>query len=310
MIYHGKLACPCFKRATLRHEGDVFFCSEAACVHAAHGFRNTLSGKPIFISPSNTDTVFSEMGVSLVPRGSSFLKHLFRRLYGNLNSTSFQNSTEFLRLCMENVAVPNILIIGSGEVGVGVNALYDSSANIVGIDVYDSDTVDLICDGHFLPFADMTFDGVWIQAVLEHVVRPDDVVKEIHRVLKSDGIVYAETPFMQQVHEGAFDFGRFTLLGHRYLFRHFTVVRMGGVGGPGEVLAWSIRSFVIGIFRLRTLALVMWVLTVVPLKIFDKLADKRAEYDFSSGVFFLGRKSSIVLTPKELVELYAGFGGK
>ena len=35
------------------------------------------------------------------------------------------------------------------------------------------------------------------------------------------GIVYAETPFMQQVHEGAYDFTRYTVLGHRYLFKKF-----------------------------------------------------------------------------------------
>ena len=35
-----------------------------------------------------------------------------------------------------------------------------------------------------------------VQAGLEHVRDPWQVVAEIHRVLKDDGLVYAETPFM------------------------------------------------------------------------------------------------------------------
>ena len=60
----------------------------------------------------------------------------------------------------------------------------------------------IICDAHDLPFSDETFDGVIVQAVLEHVVDPYRCVEEIHRVLNEEGIVYAETPFMQQVHGG------------------------------------------------------------------------------------------------------------
>jgi SAM-dependent methyltransferase len=41
----------------------------------------------------------------------------------------------------------------------------------------------------------------WIQAVLEHALDPPVVVAEIYRVLKPGGLVYADTPFMQRVHE-------------------------------------------------------------------------------------------------------------
>ena len=52
-------------------------------------------------------------------------------------------------------------------------------------------------------------------------------MKEIYRVLKSDGIVYIETPFMQQVHGGKYDFTRFTYLGHRRLFARFQEIESG-----------------------------------------------------------------------------------
>ena len=95
-----------------------------------------------------------------------------------------------------------------------------------------------------MPLQSNSFDGVWIQAVLEHVVEPSKVVSEIYRVLKTHGIVYAETPFMQQVHEGAYDFTRYTVLGHRYLFKDFEMIGIGGNKGPELVLAWAFRYFV------------------------------------------------------------------
>ena len=68
----------------------------------------------------------------------------------------------------------------------------------------------LICDAHNIPFAEGSFDGVVAQAVLEHVLDPYSCVAEIYRVLKPAGLVYVETPFMQQVHMGRYDFTRFT----------------------------------------------------------------------------------------------------
>ena len=44
--------------------------------------------------------------------------------------------------------------------------------------------------------------------------------------------------FMQQVHERAYDFTRFTQSGHRWLFRRFSEVSAGPVGGAGVALAW------------------------------------------------------------------------
>ena len=51
----------------------------------------------------------------------------------------------------------------------------------------------------------------WIQAVLEHVLSPESVVKEIFRVIKNDGIVYSEIPFMQQIHMGKNDFNKYSI---------------------------------------------------------------------------------------------------
>ena len=68
--------------------------------------------------------------------------------------------------------------------GSGTEKFYQQKdLEIVGIDVYESQFVDVVCDAHYLPFKNNNFDGVWIQAVLEHVVEPRIVAAEIFRVL-------------------------------------------------------------------------------------------------------------------------------
>ncbi len=195
-----------------------------------------------------------------------------------------------------------VLVIGGGSVGDGMKALYSGKFEVIGTDIYPSPNVSLICDGHKLPFVSETFDAVVIQAVLEHVVEPNVVVAEVHRVLKSSGFVFAETPFMQQVHEGAYDFTRFTMSGHRWLFRAFDEINAGVVQGPGTALLWSIGYFVRSIGcsqRMATLitATFFWV---------RKLERRnRLWRDAASGVYFLGSKSAGTMQANQLPAYYA-----
>jgi SAM-dependent methyltransferase len=201
-------------------------------------------------------------------------------------------------------SAPRLLIVGGGGVGNGAEALYDDdNVNVIGTDVYRSAHTTVIADGHHLPFADESVDGVWIQAVLEHVLDPREVVAEIHRVLRRDGLVFADTPFMQQVHEGAYDFTRFTLSGHRWLFRHFTLVDAGISAGAGVATLWSLRYLVrmlTGSTKLGTLvaAACGW------LRLFDKFFDNRDAADAASGVYFYGRKSAVSISPKDVIAYY------
>src|SRR4029453_19428423 len=57
------------------------------------------------------------------------------------------------------------------------------------------------------------------------------------------GLVYSEAGFIHQVHGGAFDFNRFTHLGHRRLWRFFDEVDSGAQRGPGTPLLSSAEYF-------------------------------------------------------------------
>lgn len=203
-----------------------------------------------------------------------------------------------------------ILVIGGGSVGSGLQQLYnDPTIELIAFDIYASPVVQFIADGHAIPLADGSVDGVVIQAVLEHVLEPTVVTQEIHRVLRIGGIVYADTPFMQQVHEGAYDFTRFTDSGHRYLFRSFERIDSGAVAGPGTALLWSIRYFTRALTRSSRLGELVG-LCFFWLSYTDPLLDRGYSIDAASSVFFLGRKVTNQISQAEIVSYYqGGLGG-
>jgi SAM-dependent methyltransferase len=253
MLDKTKLVCPCENRSTLKDIGEGYICKDQNCIH--HSNKNSFNlngGVPVIISEEKTDTLCESSRVaSYVSRQSretlvgKIITHA-KKLQGT-SPASKKNCEDFLTFVSANSENPRILIIGSGEVGSAADRLNTAGVKVTGIDIYVTEYVDLVCDAHYLPFESESFDGVWIQAVLEHVMDPAKVVNEIHRVLRKDGTVYAETAFMQPVHEGAYDFTRFTVLGHRYLFKSFDLVDMGGVASVVSSLSWAIKYFFLAV---------------------------------------------------------------
>jgi SAM-dependent methyltransferase len=185
-----------------------------------------------------------------------------------------------------------VLIIGGGVVGHGTSYLFsDPDVEVVSFDVYPSASTQFVADGHHIPLAESSFDGVFIQAVLEHVLSPSGIVSEILRVLKPKGVVYSETAFMQQVHEGAHDYTRFSERGHRWLFREFEEIYAGPIGGPALQFVWSIDYLVRGLTRSRRTGLLVRKVVSI-LERLDGLVPLEHCVDSAPAVFFLGRKST------------------
>jgi SAM-dependent methyltransferase len=201
---------------------------------------------------------------------------------------------------------PLVLVVGGGTIGNGTEALYaDPRLRLIAFDVYASSVTQFIADAHQIPLADASVDAVVIQAVLEHVTDPRRVVDEIHRVLRGDGIVYAETPFLQQVHAGPYDFHRYTSSGHRYLFRGFEEIAAGGVAGPGTQLLWSVDHLVRALVR-SELAGKLARLVFFWLRYLDRLVPATFTMDNATAYYFLGRRAVSELTPREIVDYYRG----
>ena len=196
-----------------------------------------------------------------------------------------------------------ILIIGGGSIGNGMKNFYsfliDSDFEFQSIDVYLSKNINALADAHYLPYGDKYFDQVIIQAVLEHVISPRKVVSEIYRVLNIGGIVYSEVPFLQSVHEGPYDFFRFTHSGHRWLFRDFQEISSGALQGGFSSLLFISSYTISGLFRNRYIGIIIRMFLSKLCALLDRLVGKRWNIDIACGSFFLGKKENNYLNKKD-----------
>jgi SAM-dependent methyltransferase len=248
-------------------------------------------------------------------KSESKLKKFVRDVIPNIskNIKSPANYQEMSQRLLQRSPQPIVLVIGGSALGEGMEHFVNNQAiDLVESDVSFGARTMLISDAHDLPFQDESFDGVIIQAVLEHVIDPYRCCTEIHRVLKDRGLVYAETPFVQQVHNSPYDFTRFTHLGHRRLFRQFEEIESGAGCGPGMALAWSYQYFLLSFTTSKILRRILTIFarfTSFYLKYFDYyLIDKPGTLDAASGYYFMGTKSDRILTDKDLIALYRGGG--
>jgi SAM-dependent methyltransferase len=202
-----------------------------------------------------------------------------------------------------------VLVIGCGQQKEEIQSYFDySGTNLVFCDVDKSSNVDLFCDAHQLPFRPESFDGVISTAVMEHVLKPWVVAEEIHRVLKPSAFLYSEIPFLQAVHEGPYDFMRFTLGGHRVLFEKFDELDSGVVAGPGTALNWMVVEFIRAIPRNRRISILARMITLF-LFAWTKYVDfafgqvRRAQ-EAASCTYFYGRRRETAISPAEIIKRY------
>lgn len=266
-----------------------------------------IHGLPVLIDFSNSIVDEAAIFHSPVVRPSygRLSKHI-RKLVAHPQKTTRDNIKYFVRLLKEITNKPKVLIIGGASIGAETQCLYsDPDIHVVAFDIFASDYIQFIADAHSIPLPDSYFDGVLIQAVLEHVLDPVRVVSEIHRVLGKDRCVYSETPFLQHVHEAGYDFTRFTEIGHRYLFKDFAVIKSGALSGAGTQLLWSLDFFFRGLFRSRNVGK-LFKLLFFWLKYFDSLIPEPYSIDAACGIFFLGRKSDVSISCKSIIDCYKG----
>lgn len=115
----------------------------------------------------------------------------------------------------------NLCIGGAGRAAPGY----------VNLDLFAVPGVDVAADAELLPFPADIFERVECDAVLEHVRRPEVVMREIERVLAPGGYAHLVTPFCHPFHEYPSDYRRFSLDGLKEL-----------AGGSLEVVAEGWRT--------------------------------------------------------------------
>lgn len=297
--------CPTCKLGKIVFEPSKVICVNSNCNKEF----DVISDKPILIdfnkSVLKEENFKNNIGKSEILRNEgSLYKFLRKILFGDGLITS--KNMSFIDDQIKNNLDLKILIVGGGTIGAGMSDFYKKyDKNILSFDIYSNPRIDFVADAHDIPISDNTIDLIIIQAVLEHVLIPENVVSECYRVLKQGGLIYSETPFMQQVHEGAYDFTRYTDSGHRYLFKSFSLIKSGSVAGLGTSLLWSISYFIGGLFKsvfMRKISRLFFFW----LRFFDFLISDKFNIDGSSGLFFLGKKGSEIVSKKEIIKYYKG----
>jgi len=288
-------------------------CTNPACgLHFA-----VVDGTPVILNPARS--VFRTEDFSAQPATTFKAAGTMAERIGRLlpsPSRDVGQEKNYRRLADELRAnapeARRILVIGSGDGSASYGELGQvDGALVLETDVSLAGTAKIVCDASDLPFNDSQFDLVICQAVLEHVLEPQRCVDEMHRVLKPEGLIYATTPFMQQVHMGEYDFTRFTRSGHRWLFRWFEEVDSGMATGPASTLVWSVEYFLLAWTErlwLRRCLKAVCRISLGWLPLLDSLlADRRAALDGSGGYYFIGRRSETpAITPRGMLGYYRG----
>lgn len=227
------------------------------------------------------------------------------------NVGSDENFRELTRLLREEGRT-RVLVVGGAVEGAGISELLaDPALEVVETDVTIGPRTTVVCDAHHLPFADGSFDAVVCQGVLGVLTDPAAAVAEMHRVLAPGGLVYSEAPFMQHVFNGASDFTRWTHAGHLHLFRDFEPLTQGVQNGPGMMLAWSLRYFLMSFAgRSRAARLVLnrvgallgfWLVWLDGF-----LVGRPAAADAAAGTFLIARRRSEPPAGEGAVPAYRG----
>ncbi|MEK7449061.1 MAG: methyltransferase domain-containing protein [Planctomycetota bacterium] len=214
-----------------------------------------------------------------------------------LNTAARKNYRKFSELVRLNNSTPLVLCLGSGEKsGAGMAGLAGVIKDkMVCLDIAAVPDIDVNGDGQYLPFKGEIFDGVIIQAVLEHVQKPFRIIRESARILKTGGYIYVETPFLQAEH-GATDYQRYTLDGLKNLLKDFRLVQSGVCVGPTAALINNAHSYFSLLFSLNMEILwkfwrVIFGWFFFPFKYLDLLAAGIDKASLSAGAFYyLGRK--------------------
>ena len=155
--------------------------------------------------------------------------------------------------------------------------------------------VNVVGNGENLPFLDETFDLIINQAVLEHVKRPNKIVKEMYRVLKKGGYIYVESPFLQEYHGFPLDFQRYTLMGLENLLSRFQKIESGICAGPSATFGRIFREYCASFSDNLYIHQILKILAgwfIFPIRYLDLyLSKKKYAHVIAMGLYYIGQKA-------------------
>jgi SAM-dependent methyltransferase len=263
-------------------------------LHPAVKFKNPLmrwlEGRPLFISEDGYQEMRGDLHTGFINKLKTTLKKI-PWLYSFL--FYFIAPAIFLGKQPKDLFkyVPSGALVL--EIGSGNRRLHPE---IVNVDIYPWETVDVLADAHDLPFADNSVDGIIFAWVLEHMKDPVLVANGILRVLKPGGVLYLSTNFITPYHPSPKDYYRWTADGLRALFKDFEMLEIKPDVGPTCALLsvfqeWVALALSFGNKFVKDLMWMTMVVLTSPFKIIDYLLIHHpAAETITAGFSFIARK--------------------
>lgn len=109
-------------------------------------------------------------------------------------------------------------------------------ANVKNVDMHPYPGVDIVADICKTPLESESVNRIICDNVLEHLPDPNAAAKEMHRILKKDGLAYIALPFLYPFHSSPSDFQRLTKEGLAEMFKDFKIEEIGVRAGPFSAL--------------------------------------------------------------------------
>lgn len=199
--------------------GDL---GEDACVSCGRGF--TRHGDQIRFVAAKADTLDAAFQ-SETHNNSSLVGRLFNA--GRRVISSEYQPRDHLRRFLRGAS--GVVV----ELGSGARRL---RPDVITVDLFPSANVDLVADIAETPIRDGVVDCVILDSVIEHVPDPAQVVAEAYRILKPNGVLLCNCPFMLPYHGYPAHYQNFTRDGLRHLFRNYASCEIEPAFGP--MTAW------------------------------------------------------------------------
>lgn len=229
----------------------------------------------IFFSPLKKTNPTEMIDSPLITRIQTFLKKYGRSYNVLVDSFSpvFFNPLilhKFNKLLKSYAVKDTILNVGSGP------TYFMNRRDIINIDLFAFNEVDIVADIHRLPIKDACVDLIVNLAVLEHVADPQQVVKEMYRVTKKHGKIICYVPFIVPFHVAPQDFYRWTKTGVKELFSDFKIMEIIICGGPTSAMLWILQEWLaillsFGSRTLHDILFLFFMMITFPIKFLDAL---------------------------------------
>lgn len=143
---------------------------------------------------------------------------------------------------LRQYAKGKLLDLGCGKVPLFI-AYKDFVADNICVDwentLHKNEHLDFECDlTKALPFANEEFDTIILSDVLEHIFQPEQLWKEMSRILSSNGKIIMNVPFFYCLHERPHDYYRYSEFALRLFVENsgLRLIQLKAIGGTPEIL--------------------------------------------------------------------------